>query len=102
MAFLAGKILFTGLFSNLSAVSWWSLEPPASLAAGIAGGAVALLNERLAVILLTSFLGSYLAGSVLPWKYFPLVMFALSAPIQWWIQAGRPLHLPFRKNGRDY
>jgi hypothetical protein len=103
-AFFPGVLL--GFLSGKSLLHWlgsreplWSLSPVEALFAGIAGGVVVLVQERLAVTVMTAFVGSFLAGSLLPWKGAPFCLFILAAPLQWWIHAGRPL--PFGRRRRD-
>lgn len=95
LGFLAGKSLLHWLGSK---EPLWSLSPLEALFAGITGGVAVLVQERLAVVIMTAFVGSFLAGSLLPWRGAPFFFFLLSAPLQWWIHAGRPL--PFRHRRR--
>jgi hypothetical protein len=66
-----------------------------ALLGGIAGGVAILVSEKIAVTAMTAFLGSMLAAAVFPWEPAVLLFFAISFPLQLWIQAGRPL--PFQK-----
>jgi hypothetical protein len=90
LGFICGKAVMTLLFPSKFPMVWLSPSPSEALLAAIAGGAVVLVSEKTGVILMTSFLGSYLAGSALPWTAATWVLFGVSAPLQWWIQAGRP------------
>ena len=96
LGFLAGKSLLHWFGSR---EPLWSLSPVEALFAAIAGGVIVLVQEKLAVTVMTAFVGSFLAGSLLPWKGAPFCLFILAAPLQWWIHAGRPL--PFRRRRRD-
>ena len=96
LVFLAGKSLLHWFGSR---EPLWSLSPLEALLAGIAGGVAVLVQERLAVTAMTAFVGSFLAGSLLPWRGAPFYFFLLAATLQWWIHAGRPL--PFRRRRRD-
>lgn len=103
-SFVPGMVL--GFLAAKACLHWlgseeglWSFSPPAALLAAAAGGAAVLVNERIAVILMTAAIGSGLAGEALPGKWFVPVFFVLSAPLQWWVQAGRPW--PFRRRGED-
>lgn len=102
-AFFPGVIF--GFLTGKSLLYWfgskeplWSLSPIEALFAGIAGGVAVLVQERLAVVVMTAFVGSFLAGSLLPWKWATFCFFLLAAPLQWWLHAGRPL--PFRHRRR--
>ena len=95
LGFLTGKSL---LFWFGSKEPLWSLSPLEALFAGITGGVAVLVQERLAVVVMTAFVGSFLAGSLLPWRWAPFCFFLLAAPLQYWIHAGRPL--PFRPRRR--
>jgi hypothetical protein len=99
-SFLPGVVL--GFFSARGVLhwlgseeKWWSLAPPEVLLAAVAGGAAVLMSEKIAVIVMTAAIGSCLAGEALPWRWSVPLFFALSAPLQWWVQAGRPW--PFRR-----
>ena len=59
------------------------LLPKEAILTGIAGGAATLVNEKIGVIVMTSFLGSYFITSVLPWKNLVWIIFCLSAAMQW-------------------
>lgn len=94
-SFLPGMLL--GYFTARVFLLWlgseeslWSFAPPAVLLAAVAGGAAVLVSERMAVIVMTAAIGSGLAGEALPWRYSVPLFFLLAAPLQWWIQAGRP------------
>ena len=102
-AFFPGVLL--GFLTGKSLLHWfgskeplWSLSPLEALFAGIAGGVAVLVQERLAVVVMTAFVGSFLAGSLLPWRWATFWFFLLAVPLQWWIHAGRPL--PFRHRRR--
>ena len=94
-SFLPGMLL--GYFTARVFLAWlgseeslWSFSPPAVLLAAVAGGAAVLVSERAAVIVMTAAIGSGLCGAALPWRYSVPVFFLLAAPLQWWVQAGRP------------
>jgi len=94
-SFLPGMMLgyFTVrvfLFWLGSEESLWSFAPPAVLLGAVAGGAAVLVSERAAVIVMTAAIGSGLVGEALPWRYSVPLFFFLAAPLQWWVQAGRP------------
>ena len=98
-AFFPGVLL--GFLTAKSLLHWfgsqeplWSLSPLGALFAWITGGVAVLVQERLAVVVMTAFVGSFLAGSLLPWRWAPFCFFLLAAPLKYWIHAGRPL--PFR------
>lgn len=102
-AFFPGVLL--GFLTGKSLLHWfgsreplWSLSPLEALFAGVTGGVAVLVQERLAVVVMTAFVGSFLAGSLLPWRGAPFCFFLLAAPLQYWIHAGRPL--PFRHRRR--
>jgi hypothetical protein len=94
-SFLPGMIL--GYFTARAFLSWmgseeslWSFAPPVVPLAAVAGGAAVLVSEKTAVIVMTAAIGSGLAGEALPWRYSVPLFFLLAAPLQWWVQAGRP------------
>jgi len=78
---------------------WWSMAPPEVLLAAVAGGTAVLVSEKIAVVVMTAAIGSCLAGEAFPWRWSVPLFFAFSAPLQWWVQAGRPW--PFRRRGEE-
>jgi len=86
LGFLCGRALVAFFFPARAPVTW---TPPEALLGAIIGGATLLIMEKTAVVVMTSFLGSFLAGSVLPWKAATWAIFGVSAPLQWWMQTVR-------------
>ena len=92
LGYLCGTVLLGWL--GIGGGGGLSIE---ALVGGIAGGVAILFFERIAVTLMTAFLGSTAAAAVFAWEPAVLLIFAFSFPLQLWIQAGRPL--PFQKEG---
>lgn len=101
LGFLIGKALFGRGFLEGPLGGWWGLYPREAILAGIAGGVLNLVSEKVGVILMTSFLGSCFVGVVFTWKYFTWLMFGVSAMVQWWVQADRPIRLPFQRERKQ-
>lgn len=82
LGFLCGRAL-AGLFFPARSPATWT--PPEAFLGAIIGGVSMIIMEKAAVVVMTSFLGSFLAGSVLPWKAATWALFGVSAPLQWWM-----------------
>ena len=90
LGFACGKAAMSLLFPERFPFQGLSPEPAEALLAAVAGGAAVLVSEKAGVVLMTSFLGSFAAGSVFPWPAVTWALFGVSAALQWWLQAGRP------------
>lgn len=86
LGFLCGRALVALLFPARVPATW---TPPEALLGAVIGGATLLIMEKAAVVAMTSFLGSFLAGSVLPWNAATWALFGVSMPLQWWMQTVR-------------